>query len=98
MRGHCSYARDFVRGYGYAEPGSADQEGAIGFAGEDEVGGVDGDVGVGSFVFVVDDADVDHFGDPGVFFQVGFDGVFVGEAGVIAANGNAETLGRHSRV
>ncbi len=90
MRRHCPYARYFVGGDGNAEPGSAYQERAIGFAGEDELGGIDGDVGVGGFVLVVDDADVDDFYDSGVLFEVGFDGVFVGEAGVIAADGNAE--------
>ena len=52
-------------------------------------------MGVGGLVFVVDDADVDDFGDSRVFFEIGFDGVFVGKASVIAANGNAETLGCH---
>ena len=95
MRGHGSYARYFVRGDGDAEPSPTYQQGAVGFAGEDELGCIDCDVRVGGFVFVVDDAHVDYFGDSGVLFEVGFDGVFVGEAGLVAADGNAETVGCH---
>ena len=61
VRRHGPDARYFVRGDGHAEPGAADQQGAVGFAGEDELGGVDGDVRVRGFVFVVDHAHVNHF-------------------------------------
>lgn len=86
MGGHGAHSLDLVRGDGDAEARSADEQGAVDGAVGDELGGGGGAVRVGGFVGAGVGADVGDGEDAGVGFEVGFDGVFVGYAGVLDGN------------
>ncbi|KAL7774120.1 hypothetical protein CFE70_005030 [Pyrenophora teres f. teres 0-1] len=83
-------AGDLVCGNGDPEACSADEEGAVGLARGDELGGCDGNVGVCCFVCGFGHADVGDGGDEGRGREVGFERVFVADAGVVAADCYAE--------
>lgn len=97
MRRHRPYPRNLVRRDRNAQTRTADQQSAVAFPGEDQAAGGDGDVRVGCFVGAEGDADVVDGGDEGAGGEVGFESFFVGEAGVVAADGDAEgwELGGH---
>lgn len=83
VRGDGSDALDFVGGNGDTETGSANEEGAVGFAFCYEAGGGGGAVGVGGFVVVGEGAYVCYRFNAGVGLEVGFDFVLVAEAGFL---------------
>jgi hypothetical protein len=85
VRSHGPDPRDFVCRNRDSQACAADQDGAVGGSFSDHLSCFDGGVGVGGFVRGGQDADVEDFGDAGVFFEVRFDGGAVGEAGVVAA-------------
>lgn len=70
---------------GYSQSRTADEQGAVAFARGDQLGGCGGDVWVGGgLVFgVVGDANVRDGSDARVGGEVGFDFVFVVDAGVL---------------
>ena len=90
MGGNGPDTRNFVCGDGDTEAGSADEEGAVSFAFDDLPGGLDSDVRVGCLVGGVGNTDISDGGDERVVLEVGFDGLLVGVASVIAGNDDAE--------
>ena len=94
MGSHGADARHLVGGDGYTKPSAADEEATVCLAILDKLGTFDGWVGVGGLVVRGVDADVDDLGDEGILLEGGFDGILVGDTGLVAGHDNTEG-GRH---
>jgi hypothetical protein len=70
----------------------AEQQGAVGLARGDELGGGDGDARVGGVTVGVD-PDIDDGRDDAVGLEVGLDDLLVVEPGVIRADDDAQCVG-----
>lgn len=90
VRGDGADALDLVGGDGDAQPRAADNEGAVGLAFGDELGGGGGAVRVGRLVGRLVAADVDDLGDARVGLEVGLDLVLVGYACVLLGVGSGK--------
>ena len=87
MGGDGTHAADLVGGNGHAQARAANQDGAVDLAGRDELGGADGNVGVGGLVVSAVGADVDDRNNTGVLGKVGLDGLLVADTGVLEGGG-----------
>lgn len=90
--GHGPDAGHLVGGNGDAEASAADEEAAVSLAVADELGSLDGGVGVGGLVGGRVDAHVDDGFNEGALLEVGFDGVLVGNTGLVAGHDDADGL------
>ena len=95
VRRHCPHSGHFVCTDRHAEARPADQHRAVRFSGGDQPRCCDGVVRLCGLVGGRERADVADGGDARVGGQVGGDGVFVGEAGVGAAEDDTERLLGH---
>ena len=89
---HGADAGNLVGGDGDAQAGSADEEAAVSLALLDELGALDGGVGVGGLVVGSVDADVGDGGDAGVLLEDGLDGILVRDTGLVAGHDDTEGL------
>lgn len=78
-----AHAADLVGRDGDAETSAANQDGTVDFTGGDELGGADGNVGVGGLVVLAVGADVDDGRDTAVLGKVGLDGLLVADTGFL---------------
>lgn len=93
-------AGHLVGGDGNTQTGAADEQTTVSLALLDELGTLDGRVGVGSLVGGGVDTDVGDGLDERVLLQLGLDGVLVRNTGLVAGHDDAEGLeiGRHCEV
>jgi len=85
-------AGNLVGGDCDSETGAADEEAAVSLAFLDELGALNGGVGVGGLVVGGVDTDVGDGGDAGVLLEDGLEGIPVGDTGLIAGHNDTEGL------